>query len=177
MANVTSGQRFVGGTQRRFQIDGCLVKPGIARAAFRMAVPEVNAIDTLEGKIAAVKPILRIIGGHVGAAVAEVQSRIGRAAAAARVGDQGNPFVSGRSRQGERAGVQARFTAQDQGVIGGEGLKLEDGAVPDLADQRTVGGQPIGGAGETSLIKCRAFSWVKLLCCRVNTADLRRYSQ
>src|SRR6185503_8575175 len=106
-----AGERLVGCAEQCIQINGGRVKSGIVWASRSGSGGEINAIHALQRKTGIEKPILRVVVGDERTAIAEVQSDIGRASAAARIGDESDAQVNGWRSQRERSRGKPGSTA------------------------------------------------------------------
>ena len=154
-------KRLVGGPQQRSKIDSGLIKPGIRRPAIGISAIEVYAVHALKREAGVIEPIGSIEGCSQAAAVRELKGNVRRAAAAARVGQNGDGIKHRGRGQGERAGGNAGVTAHHERVIVGVRLKLKDRCAVEGAHEQSRGRQTISFAGQPVLIKGGAFTGIE----------------
>src|SRR6267142_4648441 len=90
-----------------------------------------------------------------------MQGDIGRAAAAARVGDESDAQVNRWRTQRERSRGEAGFTAQNQRVVASIRLELENGPIAQGAGETASRRQAISRDRQTALIKGGVLSGVE----------------
>ena len=99
------------------------------------------------------KPILRIVVGDVAASIAEIQSDVGRAAAAAGIRDESDAQVNCGRGESQCSRGEPGLTAQYQGVVTRVRLKLKHGSIANGAGETAVRRQTILLARQATLIK------------------------